>query len=128
MKGMAPSPETMNRLRNAEAQVITPEPNKKKGRGSHKGVTFVSDSPPTGVRAEVNQIIYGLHWQYQKRVLDVLKIVTEPSKWDVVREIVMDIENEHIEALRIIVGQRITDHLRQEQDAKENANGQGNGQ
>lgn len=115
VKGMAPTPESLNRLRQAQETPV-----KKEGK-SGKRTTIVSGSPPTGVKAEVYQIIYGLHWQYQKRVLDILKIVTDPSKWDTVRTIVMDIENEQIEATRILVGQRITDHLRQE--IQENGNG-----
>src|SRR2546430_9438621 len=116
--GMAPTPEQLNRLH--QAQITKPtEGKKKKGKGQRPFVRVTADSPL--LKQEVQQILFGVHWQYQKRILDMMKIVTDPSKWDVVRTITMDIQNEQVETQRVLIGQRITDYIIKEN--KENENG-----
>lgn len=109
--GMAPTPEQMNSLRQAQMQKPTPVSKKKKGKESFKGVTVKSDSNPTGLRSEVNQILQGLHWTYQKRILDMAQIVCDESKWVLVRQKLMDIMTEQINTTHTLVGQRIISHL-----------------
>lgn len=109
--GMAPTPEQLQRVKTMQATAQNTPTKKKKGKES-KTVVEVNDFPL--LRVEVQQILYGLHWQYQKKILDILKIVTEPSKWDTVRTIAMDSMTEQIETTRTLVGRRISDYLARE--------------
>lgn len=111
IRGMAPTPDQLDKLR--EARETQPKPEKKKKvREPSSVVTMRNDSPP--LKQEITQIIYGLHWQYNKRILDLIKVAVPDKKWDTVRVLVMDVQNEHIESLRILVGQRITDYISKE--------------
>lgn len=130
-RGMAPTPAQMNALKLAGAQKPTPVTKKKKGKESQKGVSLKSDSSPTGVRSQVNQILESVHWQYQKRVLDMAQIVCEESKWVLVRQKLMDIMTEQVNTTHTLVSQRIADFLadledagfQEVQDSKEIGNG-----
>jgi len=121
-KGMAPTPDQMNRARQIQKPPETKPKKAKKGESTTR-VSLTSGSPPLGLKSEVQQIIYGLHWTYQKRVLDIIKIGVPAEKWDTIRIIVMDIITEQVETTRTLVGRRITDHLVEEQEIKENLNG-----
>lgn len=117
--GMAATPDQMNRMRSVlQTKPTQVEEKKKKGKGQRPFVRVTVDSP--SLRSEINQIIYGVHWQYQKQILNILRIVTDNEKWDTTRTIVMDIQTEQIETMRALVGRRITDHLMQENKETEN--------
>lgn len=115
--GLAPTPDQMARMRQLKKAEVKPE---KKGESDRISIT--SGSPPLGVKSEVQQIIFGLHWTYQKRLLDIIKIGVPVEKWDTIRVIAMDIMTEQVETTRTLVGRRITDHLVEEMN-KEKLNG-----
>jgi hypothetical protein len=121
VKGMAPTPSQMARMRQAGA-TKPPEKSKSNKKGGSNRTTIRSDSPPLGLKSDVMQILYGLHWTYQKRVLDLAQVAVPSKKWDTFRTIMMDIITEQVETQRTLVGRRITDHLA-EQDLKEKLSG-----
>ena len=130
-QGLAPTPEQMARLR--EVQEIrsddlenpVEQKRKKRGQGQKPFIRMTSGSPP--LKQEINQIIYGIHWQYQKRMLDILKIVTDNEKWDTVRVIALDIINEQVETTHTLIGRRIDDHYRELKENQESGQRNGNG-
>lgn len=124
IRGMAPTPEVMEKIR--QVQSTQPkEPKKKKVRASVRTVTMRSDAPP--FQQEIVQIMYGLHWQYNKRVLDLIRVAVPEKKWDITRTLVMDVQTEHIDNLRTLVVQRITELLSKEKKDNGTENGASNG-
>lgn len=98
MTGMAPSPEQLAR------QKMIQEGNGEQLKPSGDEISV--DSPL--FRSEISQIIHGVSWTHQKRVLDHIEILCHNERqWEIVRKIVMGIQTEQTELLRRIIGQRV---------------------
>jgi hypothetical protein len=113
--GMAPTPNQLEKLREIEeAQEGDVHDNAIRQEDFPNGVTEGVAFP---LRHEVNQIIWGTHWEYQKRILDhVEAIVASDRQWVVVRKILMAIMTEQVERTRTLVSQRIKQELREIED------------
>lgn len=128
-QGLAPNPDQLEKIMRA-AQVEAEE----ESGGVPKFEIRQEDFPDgtngnvtPNLKAEVTQIIYSTHWEYQKRVLDqVESIVPSDRQWAIVRRILMGIMTEQVERTRMLVGQRIRQEslrVTDPEDEEEDTNG-----
>lgn len=127
-QGMAPTPAQLERMRAVKmAQNHQEKVSKKnKNKGESQSVSLQSGSPPLGVKSDILNILNGKHWEFQKRVLDIIQIAVRPEKWPTIRSIVMEIQTEQVDTQRILIGRRITDHLIQEEELRESLRNESN--
>jgi hypothetical protein len=97
--GMAPTPEALQR------QKTIREGNGEPPRPMVEGEIPV-DSPL--FKSEISQLIHGISWLYQKRVLDHVEVLCNNDRsWEIVRKIVMGIQTEQTETLRKVIGGKV---------------------
>lgn len=104
--GMAPTPRQLERLKGAlqdssveeeEDLSVSEFPPRPRGMGS---------APP--LHKEITQIMWSVHWQYQKRILDHVQAASSSDRqWIILRRIMMEIMTEQLDKMQALVGQRI---------------------
>lgn len=117
MGGMAPPPDQLVRMRRA------PQAVEEKKNGEDLEVKPKNESP--FFRTEISMIIWSIHWQYQKKLLDIVELLCRDDKqWTTARRMAMDVQNEQVDVLRVMVNKKIQENKALEQ---EKSDGAGNG-
>jgi hypothetical protein len=107
-RGMAPPPAVLNRQR-VERQ-------RAEALKEQEG-TLVSTAPK--LQSDVMNMLRGSHWEYQKRVLDLVEAVVETDRqWAIVRRVLMDIMTEQVERQAAMIRQRIVQELKDQNDGR----------
>jgi hypothetical protein len=105
--GLAPTPKEMasrRRLKEETAERVV-EPDEETQIETIHG-NFRNASDPFVV--EWLQTVYGLHWQYQKRHLDLMEMLCHDDRqWTTVRRVAMDVINEEWKAIEAYLRQSI---------------------
>jgi hypothetical protein len=112
MQGMAPPPEQLSRMRQAPRSVEK----KDEKSGDELEMKIKNDSP--FFRTEISMIMFSIFWQYQKRILDIVEIFCHDDRqWATTRRVLMDIQTEQIDVMRVMVAKAI----RESKTVKENS-------
>lgn len=114
--GLAPAPEQLQRMMDSGLSDGAPE--EKEGESpqfeirqeDYPSGSAVGFSPTLG--AEVAQIVYSTHWEYQKRVLDHIEaVIASDRQWTIIRKILMNIMTEQVDRTRLLIGQKIRQEM-----------------
>jgi hypothetical protein len=108
--GLAPTPETLKKI------LSVGEESGDSREGEAPQYEIRQEDYPAGASmgfaptlgAEVAQIIYSTHWEYQKRILDhVEAVISSDRQWTIIRKILMGVMTEQVDRTRMLVGQKI---------------------
>jgi hypothetical protein len=102
MQGMAPTPDQLAKQRELK------EKNGEEPEGPKSMVEGPIPVLSPLFKSEISQLIYGIGWAYNKRVLDHMEVLCNNDRtWVIVRKIAMGIMTEQIETQQKIIGQKI---------------------
>lgn len=80
--------------------------------GEHVSATITGSSP---LAMSLCGVLRGVHWEYQKRLLDQMEILCHSDRqWQVARRIAQDIQNEQVRRQEAFVRQFIAEHVSQD--------------
>src|SRR6266581_4952244 len=98
MQGMAPTPEQLQKQKQLSEG----------GEAKGPRPMVEGDIPPLHplFRSKISNLIYGMSWTYQKKILDHVEILCNNERtWEIVRRVVMGLMTEQVEVLQKIIGQ-----------------------
>ena len=103
--GMAMPPDKMEALRQARHSAGIDEEENGEPSGPAQIVMRdeafpdgIQEGTPLGLSKEVKQIVYALHWQFQKQILDIVQAALghKEQQWLVVRKLMLDVSTTQI--------------------------------
>lgn len=119
--GLAPSPEQLKKLIDVGQGQIEEEevPQFEIRQEDYPGGSAVGFNPTLG--AEVSQLIYSVHWEHQKRILDYIEsVISNDRQWTMVRKLLMNIMTEQVDKTKLLVSQKIRQELHKEPEEEIN--------
>ena len=100
MPGMAPTPEQLAKQNSLE-----------RGEGPKAPKPMIEGEIPTLhplFRSEISQLVYGISWTYNKKILDHVEILCNTDRtWDIVRRVLMGLMTEEVETSQKVISQKI---------------------
>jgi hypothetical protein len=120
--GMAPTPQQMERIKEARAAAGL-DNESEQGQFALRHESFpdgVKEGTPLGLDQELREIVYSLHWQFQKQIFDIVQaaIGHNPVQFPVVRKLIMDISTAQVKTQLRMIQKRFSQEM--EKDGKEN--------